>query len=208
MQGRASVLLRGDARLRALALSFDDGPSEWTAAILDVLRDHAVRATFFAIGEAIAGREGLLGRIVAEGHEVGNHTWSHPRLTEPGVDVAGEIERGSAAIASVLGTRPRLFRPPHLALDATVVEAALESGLPEIVLASVAPDDWDADAPEPIVSAVLREAAPGAIVCLHDGRPPRASRSRESRRPTAEAVAQLVPALQADGYALVKVSEL
>src|SRR5258708_15362928 len=70
-----------DPAVRAIALTFDDGPSEWTEPILDTLRDHGARATFFVVGGSIAGREETVRRAVREGHEIGNHTATHPDLT-------------------------------------------------------------------------------------------------------------------------------
>jgi len=98
---------------RLVALTFDDGPSEWTAPILDVMKEHGARATFFVIGEAIEGRESVLRRTAAEGHEIGNHTWSHPALTTIPLDrVREELDFAGDTIERVLGARPRLFRPP------------------------------------------------------------------------------------------------
>lgn len=161
------------------------------------------------LGGAIAGREPVLVRAAAEGHDVGNHTRTHPRLTlETDAAIRDELARTSDAIEAVTSVRPRFFRPPHLEHDGRVDRIACALGLCEIVLCSIDPADWsEADAAR-IAERVLVEAKAGAIVDLHDGRPQYDSSSQPSRRPTVEAVARIVPALQREGYRLVSVSEL
>ncbi len=108
----------------------------------------------------------------------------------------------------MLSAPPRFFRPPHLDHDARVDRVAAELGLSEIVLCSVYPADYDQSSADAIFGAVYTQAHAGAIVDLHDGRPRRDVASRPSRRPTVDATAKLIPALRADGYELVSVSEL
>ena len=114
-----------------MALTYDDGPSEWTARLLDVLRAADARATFFVLGEAIDGREDLLVRAAAEGHEIGNHTFTHPRpdLT-PDDELETEIARTSDRIRSVLGTGPTLMRAPNGLAEDRVAPLAAKYGMP------------------------------------------------------------------------------
>jgi peptidoglycan/xylan/chitin deacetylase (PgdA/CDA1 family) len=191
---------------RVVALTFDDGPSEWTAPILDVLETHRARGTFFVLGQAIEGREDLLRRAVVRGHELGNHTWSHPHLTScTDEEIREELARAGEAIGAVTGEQPAFFRPPYFDFDPRVERIAREAGFGPAVLATCTPGDWDPLTAEEIVERT--QAHHRAVVCLHDGRP-RASASEPSRQPTVDAVSRIVPALVEDGYALVTVSEL
>jgi peptidoglycan/xylan/chitin deacetylase (PgdA/CDA1 family) len=117
---------RPDVTGDVVALTFDDGPAVWTEPILDTLRDAGVRATFFVIGAAIPGLEATLARTIAEGHQVGNHTLTHPWLDE--VETRAEIERelelASRAIESLTGTAPAVFRPPGFRWSSAVLAAA------------------------------------------------------------------------------------
>jgi peptidoglycan/xylan/chitin deacetylase (PgdA/CDA1 family) len=206
----------------AVALTFDDGPAEWTLPILNTLREAGVPATFFVLGGAIRGREHILERTLDEGHEIGNHSFSHadlPRL--PPDRLAAELADSSTAIERVLGRRPTVFRPPYLRWDRGVYRAACATGFDAIVSASVWTDDWMEPSAEAIVSRILGHDClrPGAIVLLHDGRPPghpphgtprpdgRVS-SRDDRLPTVAAVGSIVSALLERGFELVTVSEL
>ena len=198
---------RDDVREPVVALSFDDGPSEWTEPILDLLRSAGARATFFVIGEAVRGNEGILRRIHAEGHEVGNHTMTHVRLDTVGrLRIARELRRGSAAIERVLGSRPIVFRPPGFHYTVAVLEVARAAGFERVTLASATTDDYIRDSGEEIVEAILPRVRPGGIIDLHDGRPPRESGSRADRRPTVAAVERLLAALPRHSF--VTVSEL
>ena len=192
-----------------LALTFDDGPSEWTEPILDVLRDRDARGTFFVVGGRIDGREHVLRRIAAEGHKLGNHTFGHlrlPRLDES--EIRRELGRTEEAVRGVLGSGCTVFRPPGLEHDDRAVPIAASLGLREVG-ADVVPEDWrsDVDA-KTIVQRVLEGARPGAIVDLHDGFPPNRRTSRTDCAPTVAAVRVLVPELQEQGYELVTVSAL
>jgi peptidoglycan/xylan/chitin deacetylase (PgdA/CDA1 family) len=190
-----------------VALTFDDGPGDVTPAILDLLGEYGARATFFVQGQAIAGREDVLRRIAAEGHEIGNHLYSHPhaaRLSE--AELRAELIRAGERIEEVLGTPPRLVRPPYGEDAERVSRVAGELGLGPTVLWSVDPRDWEEPPAAEIVRRTLAGLEPGAIVDLHDGFTP--WRPDASRQPTVEAIAELLPALSARGYRCVTVSEL
>ena len=192
-----------------LALTFDDGPSPWTADVLDLLHEHDARATFFLIGQRVRERPDDVRRIVESGHEVGSHTMTHPRLTEIGDDeVRREIQDGARAVAEVVGERPRLFRAPGFYADERVLRIVEEFEL-DAVFADVDPQDWQPGCvSHRILSAVLAGCRDGCIVDLHDGYPPPPTRSRDDCTPTVEALHHLLPALRGAGYALVTVSEL
>ena len=195
---------------RAIALTFDDGPSEWTPALLDVLREHGARATFFVLGSAVAGREGTLRRAVDEGHELGNHLDEHrDPVALSDEELVEQLQRAGRTIADAVGTPPRLVRPPYGHDARRVSRVAASIGLGPTILVSIDPSDWRAPNAEGIVRHVLAAARPGAIVFLHDGvPPPDGSAATSSRMPTVEAVAELMPKLASRGYRFVTVSEL
>jgi protein-L-isoaspartate(D-aspartate) O-methyltransferase len=190
----------------ALALTFDDGPGTVTPALLDLLAEHGARATFFVLGRMVEGREETLRRTVAEGHEVGNHTWSHHRPRElSNDDLRDELARTSARIEEVTGIRPRLARPPYGADEERFARVAAGLGL-RTVLWTVNPRDWLEPPADWLARAILRYARPGAIVDLHDGFTPR--RPNAPRQATVEAVRLALPQLAECGFRLVTVSEL
>jgi peptidoglycan/xylan/chitin deacetylase (PgdA/CDA1 family) len=192
-----------------LALTFDDGPSEWTGPVLDLLREYEARATFFLIGQRVRERPDDVRRILAEGHEVGSHTMTHPRLTEiPDDEVRKEIQDGARAVAEVVGERPHLFRAPGFHADERVLAIVEELKL-DAVFADVDPQDWRPGVvSHRILASVFASCRHGCIVDLHDGFPPPPTSSRDDCTPTVEALHHLLPALRAGGYELVTVSEL
>ena len=202
------VIRSGDpaAGLR-VALSFDDGPSPWTAPILDALREHGASATFFVMGKAIDGHEDVLRRICAEGHELGNHLHSHSDARELGDRrIAAEL-RATAGRIEQLGLRaPVLVRPPYGADPARVARIARRLGMGPAVLWTIVPQDWRSEA-SAIVEAVLAGLHPGAIVDLHDGKS-HATSGSPTRAATVAAVGTLLGELAARGYRCVTVSEL
>jgi peptidoglycan/xylan/chitin deacetylase (PgdA/CDA1 family) len=192
-----------------LALTFDDGPSVWTPLVLDLLREHGARATFFLIGARVRERPDDVRRIEAEGHELGSHTLTHPRLTEISDDEArAEIIGGVEALEEVLGERLQLFRAPGFYADERVLAIVADLGL-EAVFADVDPEDWRPGLDShTIFRRVLDGARDGAIVDLHDGFPQPPTIARDDCTPTVEALEHLLPCLRAEGYESVTVSEL
>jgi peptidoglycan/xylan/chitin deacetylase (PgdA/CDA1 family) len=195
---------RGAAR-NLIALTFDDGPGAVTGAILDLLGRHSARATFFVLGSSIDGREDVLRRTAAEGHEIGNHLYSHRHPAQlSDEELRHELTSTSERIEEVLGTPPRLVRPPYGEDGERVGRVARELGHGPVVLWSVDPRDWEEPPPEEIVRRTLAGVKPGAIVDLHDGFTPRPQET--SRQATVEALAQLLPALNARAYRCVTAS--
>lgn len=193
-----------------VALTFDDGPADWTEPILDVLATHGAAGTFFVIGSLVKGRASTVERTVAEGHEVGNHTWSHPRLASECDDqrVHEELERTNDVLAELLGSAPRRFRAPRYDVDDRVQAIAARLGLAH-TRGDVAPPDYDARATAAFIATfVLQRVRPGAVIGLHDGMPPAKLGSGADRAATVAAVATIVPRLRDRGFELVTASEL
>ena len=191
----------GTATDRRIALTFDDGPSDQTPTVLEVLAAAGARATFFLQGQAVAGREPIVRRTVAEGHELGNHLYSHPHVGDlSDEELREEITSTTEVIHRAGEAAPRLVRPPYGEDAGRVARVAEALGLGPTVLWSVDPGDWADTSAEEITGRVLASARPGAIVLLHDG--------RRDRSRTIEALPEMLAGLRRQGYRLVTVSEL
>jgi cellulose synthase/poly-beta-1,6-N-acetylglucosamine synthase-like glycosyltransferase/peptidoglycan/xylan/chitin deacetylase (PgdA/CDA1 family) len=209
------VIQRTGDKPGMIALTFDDGPDpRWTPAILDILRQENVPATFFVIGKNGQSYPDLLRRIVNEGHEVGNHTFTHPNLGEiPGSLTELELNATQRLIESVVGRSTVLFRPPYFG-DAEAdkpqdVEPAIRAQQLGYIMVGVRidPDDWQLPVTaNQIVDRTLKRALDtnpetrGQVVLLHD--------SGGDRSATIEALPRLIHELKARGFRFVPVSEL
>ncbi|MFB9720735.1 polysaccharide deacetylase family protein [Planobispora longispora] len=185
------------AKAKCVALTFDDGPGEHTGDLLDTLAEHRARATFFVVGGVVArGGGGDLRRMVAEGHELGNHSWSHAQLTALSRSgIAAELDRTQKIVKRETGVRMVFMRPPYGATDGRVAEASRSRGLSQI-LWNVDTMDWR-DRNSGVVTRRVAAAAPGSIVLLHD-----------IHRSTVDAVPEVLKDLAAEGYTFVTLSEL
>ncbi len=197
------TLVRGNPAAGTIALTFDDGPGEATPLILEILRKADVRATFFLCGQNVERFPEHARRIAEEGHEIGNHTHSHPYFLwkTPG-KIAWEIDRAQEVIVSRTGHRPRLFRPPY-GLRWFGLFPILHGRELTAVMWSVSGRDWRLPATG-IAGRILRKANGGSIILLHDGCPPG---ERGDRRQTAAALEEIVRALS-ERYRFVTVSEM
>ncbi len=201
---------------KLLALTFDDGPSRWTPALLDAFRDHGGRGTFFVLGRSVDGRADVLRRAVREGHELGNHLLSHRSAEHLDEDeIRRELVATGERVRAASGSLPRLIRPPYGADCERVARVAAEIGLGPTIFWSLSSRDWRERKPEPIVERILAQAVPGAVVALHDAVAPqprpwnrRVARATRSRQPTVTAVGEILEVLTEQGYRFVTVSEL
>lgn len=207
-EDRPRIISRGDGGRGEIALTFDDGPSRWTAEVASAFERHGCRATFFMRGPAVAERPDCVAALADAGHELGNHLWSHSDArTQRRNELRAELRRTTDAIRRAAGRHADLVRPPFLKGADELVGAAAGSGVRAVVLASVAAPDWNGSHADRIIDAILGTAGPGDIVCLHDGISPDRPAS-ETRKATADAVAQMLPALLGRGLQPVTVSQL
>ena len=176
-------------------------------AVLDILASHGARATFFVVGRYVEELPDVARRIVAEGHELGNHTFDHVDAAHERDDDAlrDQIARASAVVEAATGSAPRLIRPPYGKDVARVARLGRQLGLAPTVLWSAQGWDWDATPADEIAALVLRDCGPGGIVVLHDGVPPGGGPAREAML---AALPRILDALVSDGYEVVTVSEL
>ncbi len=151
-------------------LTFDDGPDpRWTPRILDILAQANVRATFFLVGRLAVRHPALVRRLAAEGHEAGNHTWSHRHpWTLLASSARKEVRDGAAAIADLIGRAPKFFRPPHGRLRRCMIESAERSGQ-TLVLWNRSAVDWGPLGSARGIARRLRATQAGDIVLMHDG---------------------------------------
>jgi len=195
---------RGRTDTAAVSLTFDDGPSEDTERILDVLSAYNLRATFFMLGRQVELFPRIARRVVDEGHDLGNHSYSHPiYLFRSPSETRLQLERAQEIIASVAGARPRLARPPGGVRTAAYFAAARRLGL-RTVQWDVAGFDWKKRTGSQISELVLREASAGSIILLHDGD----SSSKRDRSATVAALPLIIEGLAARGLSVVPLSQL
>jgi peptidoglycan/xylan/chitin deacetylase (PgdA/CDA1 family) len=170
-----SVLIAPE-RAGELALTFDDGPNpKWTPRLLDVLGEHGVKATFFLLGSRAQAEPELVRRIAAEGHLIGNHSWSHPNLAlSRAARVREELARTSHALEQIAGERIRYFRPPFGARRPAVFRIARSLGL-SVVTWNAMTSDWSETSADRIVQQLaakidrLGRRGRAANIVLHDG---------------------------------------
>lgn len=189
---------------KVIALTFDDGPNpNYTPKILDLLKEYQARATFFVTGTQVKKYPQIAKRQVLEGHELGNHTYGHPKMSALGAQqIVKELIRTEQAIVAATGKQPpRLFRPPGGYLDPVLVTGARQAGY-TTVLWSFHQDtqDWNRPGVSKIVNKVVHSARRGDIVLLHD--------HGGNRSQTVRALKRILPELQKRGYRFVTVSEL
>lgn len=200
------VITHATRSVDAIALTFDDGPDPTTTPqILELLKQHRAKATFFVIGRHVQQHPELARRIVAEGHEIGNHTHHHARLfnTKLRAAMQQDIEMAQQAIQTITGITPQWFRPP-VGLKNPQLILALEPLQLRTVLWSVHARDTLLRNPQQIAQRVLRKLRAGDIVDLHDGH----DKSQIHRLHTVAAVAEILAALPARGLRAVTVSDL
>lgn len=200
------IVSRGRPRSPAIAITFDDGPTEpYTSQILDVLRQFGARATFFVLGARAQQAPALVRRAAQEGHEIGNHTWDHaalPLRTPSAMRVT--IRRTSDLVDNITGVRPRVFRAPFGWRNPWLDSAARREGC-EPIAWTVGVYDTDRPGVEAIVSRAIEGFVDGSIILLHDGR-------SFDPEPDASQVVDALPLIlreaQQRGFRLLTVSEL
>jgi peptidoglycan/xylan/chitin deacetylase (PgdA/CDA1 family) len=194
---RGEAVYCAGGRSNAVALTFDDGPGPFTGELLDILREEGAHATFFVVGNRLVDWP-RLARSESEVGAVGNHSWSHQRLTEIPRWVAWlELARTQAALQEQVGSRPRLFRAPYEQHNAQTDAVARSLGLVEVFWSVVSGDDRPKATARSVVRNVVAGLRPGAIVLMHDIHPW-----------TVRAMPQILRAIRLRGLRAVSVPEL
>ncbi|ULT59934.1 polysaccharide deacetylase family protein [Neobacillus drentensis] len=187
---------------KAVAITFDDGPNPiYTPEVLDIFAKAEGKATFFMIGEQMERYPEIVKEVAEQGHEIGNHTFSHPKLSELSpADCLSEIERNEEIIQELTGQLPVVFRPPYLDYNNDTISILKDKGYPMIGALNMEAQDWEQPGVEHILSASKKCVRNGSILIFHDG--------FGDRSQTIQAVKKLVFELKSEGYQLLTVSEL
>lgn len=182
-----------------VAITFDDGPKPGqTDRLLDILKARGIKATFFVIGQNAAAHPELIQRIIAEGHEIGNHSWNHASLTKVGAaGVASQINQTDAAVTQAGAPKPIIMRPPYGATNTVLNKRLNEEFGKKVVLWDVDPLDWKYRNSARVTNEILKNAKPGSIILAHD-----------IHASTVNAMPATLDALLQKGYKFVTVSEL
>jgi peptidoglycan/xylan/chitin deacetylase (PgdA/CDA1 family) len=184
---------------KVLALTFDDGPDkEKTARILDILKEHNMPAAFFCIGKNIPGNEAVLNRIVAEGHIIGNHSYSHHRFFDlfSSKKMQEDLQRMSRVCQDITGLWPRFFRPPYGVTNPNVKKAVLRGGFTPIGW-TIRSYDTIIKNPEKLENKILHALKPGAILLLHD-----------TSDTTLQMLPQLLQGIRNNGYQIIRLDKM
>lgn len=191
-----------------VALTFDDGPDpRYTPAILDILKEKGVTATFFVVGRHVERYPDLARRIVAEGHEIANHTYSHRNLFKAGQEIIErEIARAEKAILEVTGQRPRYFRPPRGLYDSNVMRIMQERGY-TMVLFSLSSFDWLEVSHRDIAGRIVSRIRGGDVILFHDSGD-LIGPDGGDRLNTVKALPEVIDGLKARGYRFVTIRDL
>lgn len=181
---------------KVIALTFDDGPSPFTTPqVLATLKRYHAQATFFVVGEMVKGREKLLRRMVADGHVIGNHTFSH--AYHPSAEKAAiEIHNTNLAVFKATGKFPVVFRPPGGFADSWTAKLAKSQGMPSVIWTGDS-GDCRTQSSDAVYRNVIAQSRPGATILMHDIKPW-----------TTAAVPRIMSTLAAKGYRFITVPEM
>ncbi|MGC6466466.1 MAG: polysaccharide deacetylase family protein [Akkermansiaceae bacterium] len=190
---------RGVANTPYVAMTFDDGPHpQNTPRLLDMLRARNIKATFYVIGGNVDRHPHIVRRIVAEGHEIGNHTYTHRKLTSLGdAELRSEMKRTQDSIVRAAGVKPRTMRPPYGALNQRQRQLVYSEFTYPTIMWSVDPQDWKRPGPLVVKSRILSNTNNGAIILAHD-----------LHAPTVDAMPGTFDGLLSRGYKFITVSQL
>jgi peptidoglycan-N-acetylglucosamine deacetylase len=187
---------------KAVAITFDDGPNPtYTPQVIEIFSEAEGKATFFMIGEQMKNHPEVVKQVAALGHEIGNHTFTHPKLSQLSTaKCLEEIEQNEKLIEELAGRKPVVFRPPYLDYNQDTVSLLQQKGYPLIGALNLAAQDWEQPGVRHILEKSRDAVKNGSILIFHDG--------YGDRSQTIEAVRKLVSELKSQGYQLVTVSEL
>ncbi len=190
---------RGTANGKYIAMTFDDGPvAANTTRVLNMLKQRNIKATFYVIGRRAKNNPAIMRRMVAEGHEVGNHTWTHGNLMKMGdSQIISELTKTRDAVIAATGIKPRTMRPPYGALSTRQRRMVFNKlGYP-VIFWDVDPEDWKKPGVNVIKNRIVGHTRAGSIILLHD-----------LHKSSVDAVPATLDALLRQGYKFVTVSQL
>lgn len=182
-----------------VAMTFDDGPHpSLTPKLLDLLKERNIKCTFFLIGQNVKAYPNIVRRILAEGHEIGAHTYTHCSLTSRSDDqIRSELKKSEEVLMAAASYRPQLIRPPYGAINTRIKQMMFSEFGYSTIMWSVDPQDWRRPGVSVVTSRLINGARPGSIMLAHDIHPP-----------TLQAMPAMFDQLLAKGYQFVTVSQL
>jgi peptidoglycan-N-acetylglucosamine deacetylase len=182
-----------------VAMTFDDGPHpSLTPKLLDILKERNIKCTFFLIGQNVKAYPQIVRRIIAEGHEIGAHTYTHCSLTSRSdAQIRSELQRSEDVLMAAANYRPQLVRPPYGAINTRIKQLMFSEFGYSTIMWSVDPQDWRRPGVSVVTSRLVSGARPGSIMLAHDIHPP-----------TIQAMPAMFDQLLAKGYQFVTVSQL
>ncbi|MER5319644.1 polysaccharide deacetylase family protein [Streptosporangium roseum] len=185
------------AKVKCIALTFDDGPGKYADKLLDTFKKYKAKGTFFLEGQYVKSRPAFAKRMAAEGHDLGNHSYTHPHLREVSEEkIREELTKTQEIVKQVTGKSPTMIRPPYGEMDDRVKAIASEMGMP-IVLWNGGSRDWATKNEKAIYDEVLKNAKRDGVILMHDW-----------VEQTVKVMPKLLTALQKQGYHIVAVSSL
>ena len=193
-----NVIVNGDPEVKSVTLTFDDAPDENnTYKLLEILKEHHVKAAFFMIGGTMRDANVTVVKLTHDlGHLVLNHSFNHPRMTDLNISAMdSQLNRGAERIESITGSYPLLFRPPYGSINATVVDVINDHNM-TTVLWSLDSLDWTLKSPEAVIQNVTDNVRNGDIILMH-------------RNPVSvAALPKIIENLKAQGYAFVPLDNM
>ncbi|MDR7037745.1 peptidoglycan/xylan/chitin deacetylase (PgdA/CDA1 family) [Methylobacterium sp. BE186] len=196
-----ATILNDDGTTKKIALTFDDGPDPtWTPQVLAVLKAEGVKATFFELGEMVNAYPEQSRAVLADGHQLANHTFDHQDLALlSDAQIQTEIQNTQNAIFNTTGTRPVYLRPPYGSIDQQAETIIERDGL-KTVLWTVDPEDWNTPGTNTIIQRVMSQASDNGIILMHDG--------GGNRSQTVDALDNIIDGLRAQGYEFVTLDKV
>ncbi|GAA3444116.1 hypothetical protein GCM10018955_35540 [Planomonospora venezuelensis] len=184
-------------KVKCIALTFDDGPGKYADKLLDTLKKHDAKATFFLEGQYVKARPAFAKRMVVEGHDIGNHSYTHPKFTETSAEkIREELQKTQDVVKQATGKYPTTIRPPYGLLDDDTRVIATEMKMP-IVLWNGGSRDWATRNEKAIYDEVLKNARRDGVILMHDW-----------VAQTVTVMPKLLTELKKRGYHVVAVSSL
>ena len=199
------VIKKGDESKKAIALTFDDGPDEdFSPQILDILKKYNVKATFFMVGQKVGWNPAIAKRTADEGHEIGNHTFSHINICNSSNEqINNEINKTQKIIKDITGKEPKFFRPPYRAINENLFNIMKSKDMKVVLWSDLDTKDWSNPGVYNIIKSIEDNAENGTIILLHDY-----NKVRNNKSQTIQALEKIIPKMQSLGYEFVTISEI
>ncbi len=199
------IIKKGRDDKKVVALTFDDGPDEdFTPQILDILKKHNVKGTFFVIGEKVGYNGDIVKRAFKEGHEIANHTFTHINVSKKSYDeINKEIIDTQNIIKEAIGEYPTSFRPPYRGVSKNMCDIIKNNDMDIILWSNIDPRDWSNPGVDYIVNTITSKVENGNIILLHDY-----NKVRNKTSQTIQALDMFIPKLKEKGFDFVTIHEL